>query len=88
MKVYKVSAWPNMTTKDGRWSVYVLAGEIVEKAGETWVMNGKNLEPTDGWFADRQEAMEQVADAIEAAGRGALRQAEELRAGSTEPAVS
>lgn len=88
MKVYKVQAWPNMTTKDGRWSVFVYEGEVVQKAGETWVMHGRNLEPTDGWFDDRQEAMEQVADAIEAAGRGAMRQAEELRAGAAEPAVS
>lgn len=83
MKVYKVHAWPRSTSRDGRWTIIVDTAEAIEKCGEQWVMHGRNLEPPEGWFADRQEALDHAADAIEAAGHAALEQAQELRGGVT-----
>lgn len=88
MKAFRVTVWPSSSSRDGRWVVYTETGEIVEIGGEKWVKAGKSLQDPDGWYTSLKEALDEAADKIEAAGHAALRQAEELRARSTEPAVS
>ena len=83
MKVYKVHCWPKTTSLNGRWTIIVDTAEAIEKCGQRWVLNGRTLEPPEGWFADRQEALDHAADAVEAAGHAALEQAQELRGGVT-----